>query len=56
MFAHYKLGPTFADFEAQFEAHRQLQEDLEQERHKINSLSNMVVVVDENNPDTGKAY
>ena len=50
----FKLGPTYTDLTTQLNHHEQLQKDLEAEQENINSLSNMVVVVDENGSDSGK--
>uniref|UniRef100_A0A8D0EDL3 Calponin-homology (CH) domain-containing protein n=1 Tax=Salvator merianae TaxID=96440 RepID=A0A8D0EDL3_SALMN len=41
------LGPDLEDLKRQIEEHKALQEDLEQEQVKVNSLTHMVVVVDE---------
>ncbi|XP_076057389.1 dystrophin-like, partial [Oratosquilla oratoria] len=46
-----EVGPTTEDLKAQVVAHHKLQQDLEGEQANINSLSNMVVVVDEGNSD-----
>ncbi|CAL4098879.1 unnamed protein product, partial [Meganyctiphanes norvegica] len=47
-----QLGPTAADLQEQIAAHQALQKDLEAEQGNINSLSNMVVVVDESNGES----
>ncbi|KAK7085433.1 hypothetical protein SK128_001326, partial [Halocaridina rubra] len=47
-----QVGPTLEALEQQIEAHQALQSDLEKEQTNINSLSNMVVVVDEASSDT----
>ncbi|XP_011376775.1 dystrophin isoform X2 [Pteropus vampyrus] len=41
------LGPDLEDLKHQVQQHKVLQEDLEQEQVKVNSLTHMVVVVDE---------
>ncbi|XP_016848209.2 dystrophin isoform X5 [Anolis carolinensis] len=45
------LGPDLEDLKRQVEEHKALQEDLEQEQVKVNSLTHMVVVVDEASGD-----
>ncbi|XP_048351416.1 dystrophin isoform X1 [Sphaerodactylus townsendi] len=45
------LGPDLEDLKRQVEEHKVLQEDLEQEQVKVNSLTHMVVVVDEASGD-----
>uniref|UniRef100_A0AAY4E7K9 Dystrophin n=1 Tax=Denticeps clupeoides TaxID=299321 RepID=A0AAY4E7K9_9TELE len=45
------LGPDLEDIKHQVEEHKLLQEDLELEQVKVNSLTHMVVVVDENSGD-----
>ncbi|XP_076373889.1 LOW QUALITY PROTEIN: dystrophin-like [Tachypleus tridentatus] len=50
-----RLGPVGPDLPAvyrQIEQHQKLQNDTEQQQEMVNSLSNMVVVVDENNADS----
>ncbi|XP_063855861.1 dystrophin-like [Scylla paramamosain] len=47
-----QVGPTTAALHQQVSAHQKLQQDLEAEQNNINSLSNMVVVVDEANSDS----
>uniref|UniRef100_A0A667Z2P6 Utrophin n=1 Tax=Myripristis murdjan TaxID=586833 RepID=A0A667Z2P6_9TELE len=42
-------------FKAQIEQHKELQNDLEAEQVKVNSLTHMVVVVDENSGETATA-
>ncbi|XP_071606693.1 dystrophin isoform X10 [Heliangelus exortis] len=49
------LGPDLEDLKHQVEEHKAFQEDLEQEQVKVNSLTHMVVVVDENNGDRATA-
>nr|XP_027238839.1 dystrophin-like isoform X4 [Penaeus vannamei] len=51
-----QVGPTTDLLREQIAAHQSLQEDLENEQANINSLSNMVVVVDESSSDSGEAY
>ncbi|XP_066986166.1 dystrophin, isoforms A/C/F/G/H-like isoform X29 [Macrobrachium rosenbergii] len=46
-----QVGPTLEALEEQIAAHQSLQADLEKEQSNINSLSNMVVVVDESSSD-----
>ncbi|XP_063161281.1 dystrophin isoform X1 [Candoia aspera] len=45
------LGPDLEGLKRQVEEHKALQEDLEQEQVKVNSLTHMVVVVDEPSGD-----
>uniref|UniRef100_A0A670Z093 Dystrophin n=1 Tax=Pseudonaja textilis TaxID=8673 RepID=A0A670Z093_PSETE len=45
------LGPNLESLKKQVEEHKILQEDLEQEQVKVNSLTHMVVVVDEASGD-----
>ncbi|XP_077199087.1 dystrophin isoform X18 [Paroedura picta] len=49
------LGPDLEDLKKQVEEHKALQEDLEQEQVKVNSLTHMVVVVDEASGDKATA-
>ncbi|XP_072296331.1 dystrophin isoform X3 [Eucyclogobius newberryi] len=49
------LGPDLEDVKHQVEEHKLLQEDLELEQVRVNSLTHMVVVVDENNGDSATA-
>ncbi|XP_027744341.1 dystrophin isoform X8 [Empidonax traillii] len=49
------LGPDLEDLKRQVEEHKAFQEDLEQEQVKVNSLTHMVVVVDENSGDGATA-
>ncbi|XP_071668213.1 dystrophin isoform X10 [Patagioenas fasciata] len=49
------LGPDLDDLKRQVEEHKAFQEDLEQEQVKVNSLTHMVVVVDENSGDKATA-
>ncbi|XP_025055994.1 dystrophin isoform X4 [Alligator sinensis] len=49
------LGPDLEDLKRQIEEHKALQEDLEQEQVKVNSLTHMVVVVDESSGDKATA-
>ncbi|OCT92415.1 hypothetical protein XELAEV_18015475mg [Xenopus laevis] len=42
-----ELGPDLEDIKRQIEEHKVLQDDLEQEQIRVNSLTHMVVVVDE---------
>ncbi|XP_049728818.1 dystrophin isoform X10 [Elephas maximus indicus] len=45
------LGPDLEDLKRQVQQHKVLQEDLEQEQVRVNSLTHMVVVVDEASGD-----
>ncbi|XP_015219666.1 dystrophin isoform X7 [Lepisosteus oculatus] len=49
------LGPDLEDIKHQVEEHKLLQEDLEMEQVRVNSLTHMVVVVDENSEDGATA-
>ncbi|XP_030603146.1 dystrophin isoform X3 [Archocentrus centrarchus] len=49
------LGPDLEDIKHQVEEHKLLQEDLELEQVRVNSLTHMVVVVDENSGDSATA-
>ncbi|TSK17770.1 Dystrophin [Bagarius yarrelli] len=49
------LGPELEDLKHQIEEHKLLQEDLELEQIRVNSLTHMVVVVDENTGDSATA-
>ncbi|KAJ8256206.1 hypothetical protein COCON_G00200700 [Conger conger] len=49
------LGPDLEDVKHQVEEHKLLQEDLESEQVRVNSLTHMVVVVDENSGDSATA-
>ncbi|XP_059506329.1 dystrophin isoform X9 [Stegostoma tigrinum] len=49
------LGPDLEALKQQVEEHKVLQEDLEQEQVRVNSLTHMVVVIDENNGDNATA-
>ncbi|XP_041067968.1 dystrophin isoform X1 [Carcharodon carcharias] len=49
------LGPDLVALKQQVEEHKVLQEDLEQEQVRVNSLTHMVVVVDESNGDNATA-
>ncbi|XP_036396175.1 dystrophin isoform X3 [Megalops cyprinoides] len=49
------LGPDLEDVKHQVEEHKLLQEDLETEQVRVNSLTHMVVVVDENSGDSATA-
>lgn len=49
-------GLVSADLEAlhrQIEQHKELQDEMEQQQEHVNSLQNMVVVVDESNSESG---
>ncbi|XP_075718952.1 utrophin isoform X4 [Rhinoderma darwinii] len=48
-------GEDFVAFRKQIEEHKKLQNDLEAEQVKVNSLTHMVVIVDENNGDGATA-
>ncbi|KAM9032123.1 dystrophin isoform 5-T5 [Sarcophilus harrisii] len=49
------LGPDLEDLKRQIQQHKVLQEDLEQEQVRVNSLTHMVVVVDETSGDKATA-
>ncbi|XP_006745665.1 dystrophin-like [Leptonychotes weddellii] len=49
------LGPDIEDLKHQVQQHKVLQEDLEQEQVRVNSLTHMVVVVDESSGDHATA-
>uniref|UniRef100_A0A7N4Q1I4 Dystrophin n=1 Tax=Sarcophilus harrisii TaxID=9305 RepID=A0A7N4Q1I4_SARHA len=49
------LGPDLEDLKRQIQKHKVLQEDLEQEQVRVNSLTHMVVVVDETSGDKATA-
>nr|XP_033805580.1 dystrophin isoform X6 [Geotrypetes seraphini] len=49
------LGPDLEDIKRQVEEHKVLQDDLEQEQVRVNSLTHMVVVVDESSGDRATA-
>ncbi|XP_025133022.3 dystrophin isoform X2 [Bubalus bubalis] len=49
------LGPDLEDLKRQVKQHKVLQEDLEQEQVRVNSLTHMVVVVDESSGDHATA-
>ncbi|CAD7681913.1 unnamed protein product [Nyctereutes procyonoides] len=49
------LGPDIEDLKRQVQQHKVLQEDLEQEQVRVNSLTHMVVVVDESSGDHATA-
>ncbi|XP_006870206.1 PREDICTED: dystrophin-like isoform X2 [Chrysochloris asiatica] len=49
------LGPDLEDLKCQVQQHKVLQEDLEQEQVRVNSLTHMVVVVDETSGDHATA-
>ncbi|XP_053728438.1 dystrophin isoform X6 [Synchiropus splendidus] len=49
------LGPDLENIKHQVEEHKLLQEDLELEQVRVNSLTHMVVVVDENSGDSATA-
>ncbi|XP_045154596.1 dystrophin isoform X2 [Echinops telfairi] len=49
------LGPDLEDLKRQIQLHKVLQEDLEQEQVRVNSLTHMVVVVDETSGDHATA-
>ncbi|XP_060038717.1 dystrophin isoform X3 [Erinaceus europaeus] len=49
------LGPDLEDLKRQIQQHKVLQEDLEQEQVRVNSLTHMVVVVDESTGDEATA-
>ncbi|MGH0139504.1 UNVERIFIED_CONTAM: hypothetical protein FKN15_049170 [Acipenser sinensis] len=49
------LGPDLEDVKHQVEEHKLLQEDLETEQVRVNSLTHMVVVVDESSGDSATA-
>ncbi|XP_036030300.1 dystrophin isoform X3 [Onychomys torridus] len=49
------FGPDLEDLKCQIQQHKVLQEDLEQEQVRVNSLTHMVVVVDESSGDHATA-
>ncbi|XP_033125074.1 dystrophin-like isoform X4 [Anneissia japonica] len=49
------IGSSLEEIKAQVDQHRHLQEDLEQEQVRVNSLTHLVVVVDENSPENATA-
>ncbi|XP_051284309.1 dystrophin isoform X4 [Dicentrarchus labrax] len=49
------MGPDLEDVKHQVEEHKLLQEDLELEQVRVNSLTHMVVVVDESSGDSATA-
>ncbi|XP_032965609.1 dystrophin isoform X2 [Rhinolophus ferrumequinum] len=49
------LGPDLEDLKRQVQQHKVLQEDLEQEQVRVNSLTHMVVVVDESSGEHATA-
>ncbi|XP_067116720.1 dystrophin isoform X2 [Osmerus mordax] len=49
------MGPDLEHVKRQVEEHKLLQEDLEMEQVRVNSLTHMVVVVDENSGDSATA-
>ncbi|XP_072259863.1 dystrophin-like [Pyxicephalus adspersus] len=49
------LGPDLEDIKRQLQEHKVLQDDLEQEQVRVNSLTHMVVVVDEASGDKATA-
>ncbi|XP_066879802.1 dystrophin isoform X15 [Kogia breviceps] len=49
------FGPDLEDLKRQVQQHKVLQEDLEQEQVRVNSLTHMVVVVDESSGDHATA-
>uniref|UniRef100_A0A669AVD6 Dystrophin n=1 Tax=Oreochromis niloticus TaxID=8128 RepID=A0A669AVD6_ORENI len=49
------LGPDLEDIKRRVEEHKLLQEDLELQQVRVNSLTHMVVVVDENSGDSATA-
>ncbi|XP_012585751.1 PREDICTED: dystrophin isoform X6 [Condylura cristata] len=49
------LGPDLEDLKCQVQQHKVLQEDLEQEQVRVNSLTHMVVVVDESSGEHAAA-
>lgn len=51
-----KMGPTHADLMRQIEHHPLLHADLVKQEALVEALSQMVVVVDDNSPDSGKTF
>lgn len=51
-----KLGSDLSQVKQQIEDHKKLQEELDQQQKKVDSLQNMVVVVDDNNTESGRNY
>ncbi|XP_053396069.1 dystrophin-like isoform X7 [Mercenaria mercenaria] len=47
-----KLGSDLSHVKQQIEDHKKLQEELDQQQKKVDSLQNMVVVVDDNNTES----
>lgn len=48
-----QLGSDLAQVKQQVEEHKKLQEELDQQQKKVDSLQNMVVVVDDTNTESG---
>lgn len=48
-----ETSPSYEAHKVQMEQHKQLQQDLEQQQRVVDALSNMVVVIDENSPESG---
>jgi dystrophin len=48
-----ETSPNYEAHKEQIEQHKQLQQDLEQQQRVVDALSNMVVVIDENSPESG---
>ena len=48
-----KLGSDLGEIRKQVEDHKLLQEELDAQQKKVDSLQNMVVVVDDSNTETG---
>ena len=49
-----RLGSDLAEIRQQIDDHKVLQEELDQQQKKVDSLQNMVVVVDDSNTESGK--
>ena len=47
------MGSELAAIKQQVEDHKDLQRELEKQQRKVDSLQNMVVVVDDNNTESG---
>ena len=48
-----ETSPSYEAHKEQILQHKQLQQDLEQQQRVVDALSNMVVVIDENSPESG---
>ena len=50
------MGSDLAAIRQQVEDHKDLQAELDKQQKKVDSLQNMVVVVDDNNTESGKMW